>query len=43
MNIKQIVAIIGIIGLIATIILPFLNLTEDGQPIQPTVISGEAQ
>lgn len=44
MNIKQIVAIIGLIGLIATLILPFLNYTEDGQRIQPdTTISGEVQ
>jgi hypothetical protein len=34
MNIKQIVAIVGLIGLIATLILPFLNYTEDGQPMQ---------
>lgn len=33
MNLKKIVAIIGIIGLTIGLILPFLNYTEDGQKI----------
>jgi hypothetical protein len=44
MKIKQIVAIVGLIGLLATLVLPFLNYTEDGQRIQPeATISGEVQ
>ncbi len=33
MNLKKIVAILGIIGLTIGLILPFLNYTEDGQKI----------
>jgi hypothetical protein len=47
MKAKQIVAILGLIGLLASVILPFLNFTEDGEKIQPTAtnqaIDGSAQ